>query len=366
MFLENPTINEIVCGLKELSNSANSQFLLFIGEHCNIKLSDLVSSLNKEDILFIGGIFPKVIYKNLTSSRGIVIKRVDQQGLIPIYFNSESEFVNQFSDYQEKEFTTAFTLIDGLADSASDQLMTLFTHLGNNVRFFGGGVGRLESENQGILITNDGVFNTGTIVVFLTSKTKMDAKHGWKKSIGPFIVTKSEKNIIKELNWENAFEVYQRCIKDSQMVDITKDNFSEHSIHYPFGIFKEERDYIVRDPFEVTKEGYIKCVGNIPENSLIDILDVDKQKLGKIPQEMVANCIVKTQNNPIVVLFSCISRVNHLKDRFNQELDGFNNEMYQSIPNAELEGALSIGEIYSSGKGYLELLNKSIVLGFAY
>lgn len=365
MFLENPTINNIVSGLKELSRSDNSQFLLLIGEHCNIKLNDLVSKLNKESILFIGGVFPKVIYKNLTSATGIIIKRVDQD-LIPIYFNSESEFVSQFSDYQEKKFTTAFTLIDGLSDSVSDQLMTLFTHLGNNVRFFGGGVGRLQSKNQGILITNDGVHNTGTIVVFLSSKTNMDAKHGWKKSIGPFIVTKSEKNLIKELNWENAFEVYQRSLKDSQKVRLTKRNFAEHSIHYPFGIYKEERDYIVRDPFEVTEEGYIKCVGSIPENSLIDILDIEEQILDRIAKEIVANCFNTSQNSPIVVLFSCISRVNHLKERFNVELDGLNNELCQYLPDVELEGALSIGEIYSSGKGYLELLNKSIVLGLAY
>ncbi|WP_421919374.1 FIST signal transduction protein [Marinifilum sp.] len=365
MFLENPTLNDIISGINELFTSEKSQLLLLIGEKCDVNLNDLVANLNRKNILFNGGIFPKVIHKNITSEQGVVIKKVDFE-LVTIYFNSETEFLNKFSDYQDHNFTTAFTLIDGLSESASEQLMTLFTHLGNNVRFFGGGVGRLRTNTNGILINNDGVYNTGTIVVFLSAKTKMDAKHGWKKSIGPFIVTRSEKNLIKELNWENAFDVYSRCLKDSQNILLTKENFFKYSVNFPFGFFKEERDYIVRDPMEVNKDGYIICVGNIPENSLVDILSIEEKKLNDIPKKMISNCLEESQNAPIAVLFTCISRVNHLKEKFDEELQGFNSELLKHFPNCELEGALSIGEIYSSGKGYLELLNKSIVLGVAY
>ncbi|MCT4604330.1 MAG: FIST C-terminal domain-containing protein [Marinifilum sp.] len=365
MFLENPTIRNILSGLKEFSVSDNSQFLFFIGEKCDIDLNELVTILNKEKILFLGGIFPEVIYKNLTSNTGIIIKEVNID-VVSIYFNSEEEFLNQFSDYHEREFTTAFTLIDGLSETASDYLLTLFTHLGNNVRFFGAGVGRTQTKNGGILITNDGVFDTGTIVVFLSSKSKIDAKHGWQKSIGPFIVTKSEKNLIKELNWENAFEVYQRCLKNTQNINLNKTNFTDYSIHFPFGIFKEERDYIIRDPLEVNEKGYIACVGNIPENSLVDILAIEECNLNSIPETMINNCVEKTDVMPIVILFSCISRINLLKNRFTIELEEFNSELTKHFPECELEGALSIGEIYSCGKGYLELLNKSIVLGLAY
>lgn len=365
MYLEKPTINSILKGLKKLSVSDNTQFLLLIGENCKLNLEELVLSLNKEKHLFIGGVFPKVIYKNLTSDTGIIIKMINLD-VVPIYFNSEEDFLNQYADYHEHKFTTAFTLIDGLSEKASDHLSTLFTHLGNNVRFFGGGVGCLEAKDKGILLTNDGVFSTGTIVVFLNSDTRMDAKHGWQKSEGPFIVTKSEKNLIKELNWENAFEVYQKCLKDTQKLNLTKENFSVHSIHFPFGIYKEERDYIVRDPFDVNSSGHITCVGNIPENSLIDILAIEKEQLKNISKTMISNCIEETQSNPLAIMFSCISRVKHLQNQFDEELEAFNNELTANFPNCELEGALSIGEVYSSGEGYLELLNKSIVLGLAY
>ncbi|MDQ2177820.1 FIST signal transduction protein [Marinifilum sp. D714] len=365
MYLEKPTINSILKGLKELSVSDNTQFLLLIGENCKLNLEKLVLSLNKAKHLFIGGVFPKVIYKSITSDTGIIIKKINFD-VVPIYFNSEEEFLSQFASYHDRQFTTAFTLIDGLSEKASDHLTTLFTHLGNNVRFFGGGVGCLETKDKGILLTNDGVFNTGTIIVFLNSNTRMDAKHGWQKSEGPFIVTKSEKNLIKELNWENAFDVYQKCLKETQNLNLTKENFSSHSIHFPFGIYKEDRDYIVRDPFEVNSKGYITCVGNIPENSLIDILAIEQDTLESISSTMISNCVIESKNNPIALIFSCISRVKHLQTRFDDELVAFNNEIITNFPHCELEGALSIGEIYSSGNGYLELLNKSVVLGLAY
>ena len=80
-----------------------------------LNLEELVLSLNRAKHLFIGGVFPKVIYKNLTSDSGIIIKKVNLD-VVPIYFNSEEEFLNQFADYHDHEFTTAFTLIDGLSE----------------------------------------------------------------------------------------------------------------------------------------------------------------------------------------------------------------------------------------------------------
>jgi hypothetical protein len=116
----------------------------------------------------------------------------------------------------------------------------------------------------------------------------------------------------------------------------------------------------------VNDDGYITCVGNIPENSLVDILSIEEDQLHEIPGKMISNCLKKTKNTPITVMFSCISRVTHLQERFDEELAAFNTELTKHFPESDLEGALSIGEIYSSGKGYLELLNKSIVLGLAY
>ena len=363
MYIEDPNLEDLLLSKEHLSVSNQDFLLLMIGEECEIPLKCIVDALNAEKINFVGGIFPKVISNQKTSSKGIVIKKIKGE-IVSIHFNSSDSFASQFSDYTHCDFVTVYTLTSGLSLEISDHLMTLYTHLGNDVKFLGGGVGRSSRVESELLISNDGIFHKGTIVVLTKNNTAISAMHGWKKLIGPFIVTKANNHIIEELNWENAFEVYNRCLKQSQNIDLDINNFNSYSIHFPFGIHKEDREYIVRDPIEVNEDGFITCVGNIPENSLVDLLSIKIEDLKKIPETMVRDCSKQKFEPNDVILFDCISRANHLNENFLIELNGFTTEIKKKNPDIDLEGALSIGEIYSSGDGYLELLNKSVVLGF--
>jgi len=366
MFLENPKLDDLLSCLKQRNVQATDNVLLLVAEECEICLEKMVSALNKQNYNFAGGVFPKVVNNNRVSSTGIVLKAVSMD-VFPVYFNTQEDFEEQFSDYQNHNFTTAFTLTDGISDSVSNHLRTLFTYLGNDVNFIGGGTGRLTTnKSKGILFDNDGIYNTGTLVIFMENPTKISASHGWKKSVGPFIVTKSKKNVIKELNWENAFDVYKKCLIETQNIQLNRENFNTHSIHYPFGIYKEERDYIVRDAIELTEEGCIRCVGSIPENSLVDLLTIQTKDISEIPDFLVKKCIINGKKTPEILIFDCISRAGHFGNDFHIELDGIHNQIQKVYPNGKLEGVLSIGEIFSNGEGYLELLNKSVVLGFSY
>nr|WP_320119704.1 FIST C-terminal domain-containing protein [uncultured Marinifilum sp.] len=365
MFFENPNSDMLLSAIRQLKNLNHKNALILVGEECKISPQEIVSSFNHHNLNLVGGIFPKVIFNKEISSKGMIIKEVDME-VFPIYFETPDHFSEQFSDYQDNKFTTAFTLTAGFSSAVADHLRTLYTHLGNEVDFFGGGVGRTIENPDGILFNNDGIYQKGTIVVFFNSKTKMYAKHGWTKSEGPFIVTKASKNLILELNWENAFEVYQKCLKESKNINITKENFVSYSMDYPFGIYKEGREYIVRDPIKLSDKGYLTCVGNIPENSLVDLLSMKHDELKKLPKELVENCKFEGDNHPDILLFDCISRVNHLKENFSVELNGIYSELKNIYPSKDLEGALSVGEIFSNGEGYLEFLNKSIVLGCYY
>ncbi|MBI9058742.1 MAG: FIST C-terminal domain-containing protein [Labilibaculum sp.] len=365
MYIENPSVNIIVDSVEKLTLSNRYSVLILLGEKTRIDLTQLVNILNSKNIKFAGGIFPKVINNDNVSTSGAIIKLISDEN-VSIYFDTTETFNTQFAEFTESTFTTAYVLTSGLSSKSSDHLRTLYTNLGNDVNFLGGGAGRTIENSEGILFCKDGVFSHGTIVTLTKKRTTTGSLHGWSKIFGPFIATKTNQNFIEELNWENAFVVYQRFLKEHLDILIDHENFELNSIHYPFGIYKENKEYIVRDPMKVSREGFLQCVGNIPENSLIDLMSVDKNDLHALPKKIVSQSIDKNSTVNDVLIFDCISRAIHLKDGFYTELINLTEQIKKNQININLEGVLSIGEIYSSGEGYPELLNKSIVLGFSY
>lgn len=365
MYLENPNLKNLLNSLEIQSTSSNSFVFILIGEDSQIPLNELVDSFNHKSIRFAGGVFPKIIHNNETSSTGVVIKYLPSN-TISIHFDSPKSFSRQFAELNSAVFSTAYVLTTGMSSDNSEHLRSLYTYLGNDVKFLGGGTGRINDNDEGILICNDGVFKSGTIVSLTKSLSSTGSLHGWTKLLGPFIATKTENNFIKELNWENAFVVYQRFLKDALNIQLNRGNFDTNSIHYPFGIYKENKEYIVRDPMKVSEEGYLQCVGSIPENSLIDLMTMEKDNFKSIPKCLINQSIYNGSKITDMLIFNCISRANHLNLDFYIELSNLAKEIKNYQSQINLEGALSIGEIYSSGEGYPEILNKSIVVGFSY
>ena len=76
---------------------------------------------------------------------------------------------------------------------------------------------------------------------------------------------------------------------------------------------------------------------------------------GEAHQESIASFTGSAITSVLVV--DCISRVLFLQEHFENELTAMN------IGEKNLVGVLSIGEIANSGKDYLELYNKTCVVG---
>lgn len=365
MYLENPNVNVLIDSIEKSDLSSQSFVFILLGEKTQVCIIKLVKALNLKNIKFSGGVFPKVIYNSSMSASGAIVKIISDES-VAIHFDSSEVFDSQFSDFSSCNFSTAYVITTGLSSKNTNHLRTLYTNLANDVKFLGGGAGYTTDNNNGILFCNDGVFSEGTIVTLTKKRMTTGSMHGWSKIFGPFIATKTNKNFIEELNWENAFVVYQRFLKEFLNIHIDHANFELNSIHYPFGIYKENKEYVVRDPIKVTPEGFLLCVGDIPENSLLDLMSVNKIDSQALPESIVAQSIDDNLIVEDVLIFDCISRAIHLGDDFRIELINLTKQINKRQNGVNLEGVLSIGEVFSSGEGYPELLNKSIVLGFSY
>ena len=187
--------------------------MLAIGEKATLDIDDLIARCNEQGIQVCGGLFPGVLYDEKHSEKGVIIRQVEaSQEVLTIPKLSDLDESITLPDLNE-ETHCAIILLDGLTGKIPLFLERVYEKYWNRLHYIGAGCGSLSLEPQSCVFSNEGFFQDGGIIVFSPSKLSTGVKHGWKKLAGPFIVNSSYNNIVKEINWEPAFQLYQEVIE---------------------------------------------------------------------------------------------------------------------------------------------------------
>lgn len=361
MKIDSTHIQEVVTQIK--NHVKNNAVLIAIAEHTVIQINDLITELNNHGVHFMGGIFPKVIHENSILNKGIVINTLSNlEELFLVKNISKKEYKIPIFDFKANKNYSLITYIDGLTANISYYLEQLYENYGMKTNYFGGGAGSLTLEQKPCVFTKDGFFEDAAVVAISKIASSIGVKHGWNKVDGPYIITKSEGNVIQGINWENPFKVYKEVVEKHAQKQFNDTNFFEIAKGYPFGILKDNAECIVRDPITVNDKGELVCVGAIEENSLVDILNGNKVTLVKAAKNAALDSIENSVKPNKAIIIDCISRVLFLEEDFEKELQEITKTLKNTYPNISIVGALTIGEISSYGEGFLELYNKTTVI----
>jgi len=182
--------------------------------------------------------------------------------------------------------------------------------------------------------------------------------HGWESISKAFKVTESDNNQMKTLDWKPAMEVYQEVIEGHARQSVDFEDFLNCVKSYPFGISKMDDEMIVRDPFK-TENNNVYALDNVEEGSFVKILygDIDLLLEGASKARNNAiNSAGDSRVNAEIMIIDCISRVLFMGDSFDKELAILD-------PEKKAFGALTLGEIANNGDSYLEVFNKTAVVG---
>lgn len=371
MYLASPTNEAALAAIKDLDLSSGKALLLLIGEKSPINVDELIKQLSKENLIFIGAVFPSIISGDIHSDSGVVLQTLPILGLPYLIRDLDKSLTlpafEDELDASEEMQLTAIIWIDGLTRQISSFLAELYSTLGNSVRYLGGGAGSLSLEQRPCLFTQEGYFQDAAIVLFSPLEIQLGVRHGWQRLHGPLPATKTCDTAIAELSWRNAFEVYQGVVDSDSQQTLTQQNFFDIAKAYPFGIFKEGQEDIVRDPILVSDSGDLICVGDVPENALLYILKGNKYSLISSAHQAATEAVQGVQGRiQRFLVIDCISRVLFLGDRFSEELAAFRKQLLSQDSEIAVEGVLTLGEISSYGEGFLEFFNKTIVVGAFY
>lgn len=367
MFWQNPTISKVVSYLKENTTKADEAYMLLLAEGELIDIEVLIKKLNEHRVIFFGGIFPKIIYEKQHFATGLIATKLslsNKPQIIKGFDNGNIEIPKLKEEETGYEKISFITFVDGLSTYISKYISNLYSNIGN-APLIGGGAGFLSFKQQPCIFSNEGIFKNAAVIATVKYTCKIGNAHGWTDLRGPFIATKTSGNIIEELNWNAAFDVYKQVIDEDLEDSLTRETFPKIAKSYPFGIFKEGEEKIVRDPIALTNKDGLICVGEVPENSMLYLLKGKPNKLieaAKIATQKVLNKNEEKAEHILVV--DCISRALFLNESYNVEL----NQISETLINQKtvIKGVLSIGEIASDGKGYVDFYNKTIVVGAFY
>ncbi|MCU0324637.1 MAG: FIST C-terminal domain-containing protein [Spirosomaceae bacterium] len=335
----------------------NRYLLIFIAEKTASEANSLIDLLNQNSLMFFGGIYPTIIQDTSNYHEGFIIISIPNVREI-VKFSVKDE--SSFREIKNLEsINTAILLIDAMVSETDSLLKKIYGLLNNEINIVGGGAGFMTFEQQPCIFTNEGMFEDGAILALFESKSKIGVKHGWEVFAGPFIATSTDKNIIKELNWRPAFDVYKEVIELNSENSFSKSDFIEIAKIFPFGIYKEGAEFVVRDPIAVNDKGEIICISEVPENSTLQILTGDPEKLIIAATDVAKQTYQEQDDLACLMVFDCITRVMYLEDQFEKELIAM--KSVYSNKKCKIRGVSTLGEIASSGMGFVDFYNKTIV-----
>jgi len=367
MYYDSKDAGEIARGIVALERKVDEIFMIFVAEQNAGEVPVLIEKLNEAGVPFFGAVFPRLIVGNDNRTEGVLVRKVPT-AFPPVLIKnirSKSYDLDKIEGLENlSNKGNLMILVDGLTSHVGRFLTSVYNHFGNETQFMGAGAGYLTLEQGPCLFNKDGFFEDAAILCQLTTGCSLGVRHGWDPVFGPLVANKTEANVIKQLNWRPAIDVYKEVVSKESGLCFDSTSFGEIAKGFPFGMDRSEGESVVRDPIAVDEDGGLICLGEVPEHSVLTILHGNNESLINAAGKAASDTNPKPSVDSDALIFDCITRVMFLENDYSLELDSVIstiNEKREGRP-AEVYGALTMGEISSPGKGFLELYNKTIVV----
>jgi hypothetical protein len=320
----------------------------------------------------VGGIFPALATAEGFRGNGVWLLRFDEMPpvfLIPELNAGEPEAAAKIAAAAEAVLgamaaatakPTLYLIFDGLIPNIATILDGLYLRLADRVQYAGVNAGSETFQPMPCVFDGDRLIDNGVLGMLLPGDATTVLAHGYPAPDRVMIATSTEGNQIRSIDWRPAFDAYQEIIKAEYGIDLTRENFYQYGVHFPFGILRANEEVIVRIPVALKDDGSLFCVGEIPENAMLVLLRAPAVDAGHCISRLAEE--LEAANGPLrgrgLLSFYCAGRRMHLGDEAARELA----ELNARTAVANMAGALSLGEIGSAHAwGYPMFHNATLV-----
>lgn len=253
-----------------------------------------------------------------------------------------------------------FLLFDGMLPHIASILDHLYLRLADRVEYAGANAGSETFQPMPCLFDQDALMGQGVLALLLPGPSAIVLSHGYPVPEHAMTATATAGNQIVTIDWRPAFDVYQELMQAEFGIALTRENFYQHAVHFPFGLVHANQEVAVRIPVGLSDDGALHCVGEVPENAMLVLL--------RAPDAQAAECVgtlvealarphgLRAQGD--LLTFYCAGRRMHLGESAARELA----RLALDSRAGRMAGALSLGEIGSTRAwGYPTFHNASLV-----
>jgi hypothetical protein len=336
------------------------------------QLGGLQAQCRQMGVPLVGGIFPALLHQGAFHTEGLWLLRFDVMPYYALHANLPTDpdqaaglmqaVAQQLSGrLGGQQEATLFMLFDAMVPHIGTLLDEVYLHLANRVHYAGANAGSETFAPMACLFDAQRLVHNGLLLVLLPGHQGAILEHGYQVPAHSVYATSTLGNCISQIDWRPAFEVYRELVQNQYGLQITADNFYEHAVHFPFGIVRANHHVVVRIPVMLKDDGSLFCVGEVPANSVLTLLQspsVDSTETLQVLTDGLAAMNGDTAAAQML-LFYCAGRQKHLgMVRARAELQAFE----QHAQAARVAGAVSLGEIGGSTlHGYPLFHNAALV-----
>ncbi|MBP7216537.1 MAG: FIST C-terminal domain-containing protein [Candidatus Omnitrophica bacterium] len=220
-----------------------------------------------------------------------------------------------------RDFGLLFT--DGTMHDNSQLIAGLQERLGRSFPLIGASASDDLLYQRTYLYANQEVFNQGLVSILWGGKISfgLGVKHGWKPLGKPRHITRSDSNIVYEIDGAPAADIYTEYLDKS--IEQVKKDLRYISVFYPIGMpIPGEQEYLLRNILAIQEDGSLVCQGNVTQGSTIRLMIGTKESCLTAVHEALDTALnhLPAQETKLALLFDSASRYQLLGRQASKEL----------------------------------------------
>ncbi|NOK37553.1 hypothetical protein HMI49_30585 [Corallococcus exercitus] len=252
-------------------------------------------------------------------------------------------------------------LPDALSGNPTEVVRGAQQEAGAGIRWAGGGAGNNLRFVRTAQFTQGHAYQDQVVVIAFDAREPFGVgiQHGWSPYGPPSQVTKARGATAVELDYESAFDVYQRTAA-SRGDALDAQSFPRFAMTHPLGIPQANGEFVIRDPLSVDPDGSVRFIAEIPDGSLVRVMEGKRTDL--LDAAAGAATLARKATPGVLggaVVFDCVSRYLLLEEGVQDELSRFQAALGAGVP---VVGCLTLGEVGAMGGGVPQFHNKTAVV----
>lgn len=268
---------------------------------------------------------------------------------------------NLSKSIEKEDLTHVFVISDGLNVNGSALVKGLTKHLPEDVLISGGLSGDGDRFDETLVMCDNPPKKNQVVVIGFygySLEICCGSLGGWDPFGPERLVTRSQENILYELDGKSALELYKRYLGEHA------EGLPATGLLFPLSIrFKNGETNLVRTILSIDEDDHSMIfAGDVPEGAYARFMKANINRLidGAVGAAKKCSELMGFKQPDLAILISCVGRKMVLKQRVEEEVEGVHEVLGDQTV---LAGFYSYGEISPTFKGKpCELHNQTMTI----